>query len=158
MPCSSPHIDTSKLSSILTCPLLPFFLIKLICLCHIIIIIYSSSSFSHQRLSDNKCPQVSRTLLSILADLNNAVVWIFSTRPLISKSSCMCTNPLVIVPRVPLTIGMSVTFMFCIFFSSLARSTYLSFFLVSFNVTLWLTETAKSTVLLVLFLFFVDYY
>ena len=40
------------------------------------------SSFSHQRqqmvfhwsLSDSKSPQISRTLLSILADLNNAVV------------------------------------------------------------------------------------
>ena len=31
-------------------------------------------------LSDSKSPQVSRTLLSILAVLNNAVVWIVSTR------------------------------------------------------------------------------
>ena len=30
--------------------------------------------------------KVSRTLLSILADLNNVVVWMVSTRPLISKS------------------------------------------------------------------------
>ena len=41
----------------------------------------------HWRLSDSKSSQVSRTLLSILADLNNIVVMIVSTRPLISKSS-----------------------------------------------------------------------
>ena len=33
--------------------------------------------------SDGKSPQISRTLLSILADLNNAVVWMVSTRPII---------------------------------------------------------------------------
>ena len=32
----------------------------------------------HWSLSDSKSPQVSRTFSSILADLNNAVVWIFS--------------------------------------------------------------------------------
>ena len=52
-------------------------------------------SFSHQRqlmvfhrsLSDRKSTQVSRTLLSILASLNNAVMWIASARPPTSKSS-----------------------------------------------------------------------
>ena len=38
-------------------------------------------------MSDSKSTQVSRTLLSILADFNNAVVWVVSTCPLISKSS-----------------------------------------------------------------------
>ena len=37
-------------------------------------------------LSDSKSSQVSRTLLSILASLNNAEVWMVSTRPLISIS------------------------------------------------------------------------
>ena len=36
----------------------------------------------HWSLSDSKSPQFSRTLLSILADLNNAVVWMVSTCPL----------------------------------------------------------------------------
>ena len=36
-------------------------------------------------LSDNKSPQVSRTRLSILVDFNNAVVWMVSTCPLVSK-------------------------------------------------------------------------
>ena len=35
----------------------------------------------HWRLSDSKSPQISRTLLSILAVFNNAVVWMVSTRP-----------------------------------------------------------------------------
>ena len=39
----------------------------------------------HWNLSDSKSPQVSRTLLSILGDLNNAVVWMVSTRPLMLK-------------------------------------------------------------------------
>ena len=49
-------------------------------------------------LSDNKSPQVSRTLLSILAVFNNVVVWMVSTRALISKSSSPFNNPLVTVP------------------------------------------------------------
>ena len=83
---------------------------------------------SHWILSDSKSPQVSRTLLCILADLNKAVVWMVSTRPIISKSSSPCTNPLVTVPRAPITIYTTVTFMFPSFFSHLTRSsTYPSF-------------------------------
>ena len=100
-------------------------------------------------LSDDKS-QVSRTLLSILADLNNAVVWIVSTSPVFSKSSSPCTNPLVKVPRAPTTIGIIVTFMCYSFFNPLARSRYLSLFLHSFNFTLWSTGIAKSTILQVL--------
>ena len=51
----------------------------------------------HWSLSDSKSPQVSRTLLSILAVLNNAVVWMVSTRPPTSKSSSPFSNPLVTV-------------------------------------------------------------
>ena len=51
-------------------------------------------SFPHQRypmvfhwsLSDSKSPQVSRTLLSILAVLKFAAVWMVSTLQVISKS------------------------------------------------------------------------
>ena len=59
----------------------------------------------HWSLSDSKSPQVSRTLLSILAVLNNAVVWMVSTRPPISKSSSPFSNPLVTVANAPITIG-----------------------------------------------------
>ena len=54
-----------------------------------------------------KSPLVSRTLLSILTDLNNAAVWMFSTRPLISKYYSPCTNPLVTVPRASITISIT---------------------------------------------------
>ena len=109
---------------------------------------------SHWSLRDSKSPQVSRTLLSILADFNNAVVWMVSTCPLISKSSNPFINPLVTVQRAPITIGINVTFMFHSFFNSLARLRYLSFFSLFFNFTLWSAGTAKSTISQILF----DYY
>ena len=110
-------------------------------------------SFSHQHclmdfhwsLSDSKSLQVSRTLLSILANLNNAIVWMISTCPFI--------NSLVTVPRAPIIIGINVTCMFHSFFRSLIRSGYLSFSL-SFNFTLWSGRTAKSTILQVVFFCF----
>ena len=48
----------------------------------------------HWSLIDSKSPQVSRTLLSILAVLNNAVTSIISTRPPTSKSSRPFNSPL----------------------------------------------------------------
>ena len=93
-------------------------------------------SFSHQRklmlshrsLSGSKSPQVSRALLSILADFNNAVVWMVSTRPLISKSSSPYTNPI--------TISIAVTFIFHSFSVSSKVKTVISivaFFQFYFN-------------------------
>ena len=46
----------------------------------------------HWSLSNSKSHHISKTLLSILADLKNAVVWTVSTRPLISWSSSPYTN------------------------------------------------------------------
>ena len=92
-----------------------------------------------------------RTLHSILAVLNNAVFWMVSTCPSTSKSSSPLNNPLVTVPKAPITIGIIVTFMFHSFFNSLARSRYLSFFSHSFSFILWSAGTAKSTILQVLF-------
>ena len=105
----------------------------------------------HWSLSDSKSPQVSRTLLSILTVLNNAVVWMVSTHPPTSKYSSPFSNPLVTVPNAPITIGKIVTCMFHSFFNSLARSRYLSFFSHSFSFILWSAGTAKSTILQVLF-------
>ena len=105
---------------------------------------------SYWSLCDNKSPKVSRTFLSILAGLNNVVVWIVSTRPVISKSCCPCTNPLVTAPRAPITIGTIVPFMFHGFFNSVAKSWYLSLFSYSFNFILWSAGTAKSRILQVL--------
>ena len=102
---------------------------------------------SHWSLSDSKSPQVSRTLLSILAVLNNAVVWMVSTRPPTSKSSSPFSNPLVTDPNALIKIGIIVTCKFHSFFNSLARSRYLSFFSHSFSFILWSAGTAKSTTL-----------
>ena len=65
--------------------------------------------------------------------------------------SSPCTNPLVTVPKAPITISITLTFMFhSFFFNSLARSRYLSLFSLSFNFILWSTGTGKSTILQVL--------
>ena len=67
-------------------------------------------------LSDRNYPQVSRTLLCILSILNNVVVWTVSTRPVIFKSSSIFNNPLVTVPKAPITIDIIATIMFHRFF------------------------------------------
>ena len=72
-------------------------------------------------LSDSKSPQVSRTLLRILTVLNNAVVWMVSTRPPTSKSSSPFNSPLVAVQKALITIGIIVTFIFHDFFNSLSK-------------------------------------
>ena len=105
----------------------------------------------HWSLRDNKSPQVSRTLLSILADLNNVVIWRILARPSISNSFSSFTKPLGIVPSAPITIGITVTLMFHSFFGSLVRSKYLCLFLFSLIFTLWLTGMAKFTIPQVLF-------
>ena len=109
---------------------------------------------SYWSLSDSKSPQVSRSLLSILTDLINAIIWIVSTRPLISKLSSPFINPLVTVLSTPIKIVITVTFIFHRFFSSLARSRYLSLLWLSFSFTLWSAGTATSTTRQVLVFFF----
>ena len=108
----------------------------------------------NSRLSDSKSPQVSWTLLSILAVFNNALVWMVSTRPPTSKSSRPFNNPLVTVTKAPITIGIIITFMFHSFFNSLSRSRYLSLFSHSFSFILWSSGKAKSTILQIFFFFF----
>ena len=108
----------------------------------------------HESLSDSKSPQVSRILLSILADPNYVIVWMVFTRLRISNSSSPSINPLVTVPSAPITIGITVTFIFHSFFSSLVRSMYLPFFMLSFSFTLWSAGTAKSIIRQVLSFFF----
>ena len=79
-----------------------------------------------------------------------------STWPPTSKSSRPFNNPLVTVPKAPITIGIIVTFMFHSLLNSLARSRYLSLFLHSFSFILWSAGTAKLTIFQVSF--FVNYY
>ena len=88
----------------------------------IIIIILLFWNFFPPRLADGFSQkfvwQVSRTLLGILADLNNAVVRMVSTCPLISKSSNSFINHLRIVLSASIAIGITVNFMFhCLLFS-----------------------------------------
>ena len=104
---------------------------------------------SHWSLSDSKSPQVSRTRFRILVNLNNAVIWMVSTHPLISKSSSPLINLLVTVPSGSFTTSITVTFMFHSFFSSLERSKrsrYLFFFSLSFSFILGTARMAKSTI------------
>ena len=106
----------------------------------------------HWSQSDSKSPQVLRTLLSILTAFNNAVVWMVSNRPLFSKSYSPCSNPLVTVPSALITIGVTVTFTFHSFFSSLARINYLLLLLLSLLLLLLLLLLLSSLLLIYLFL------
>ena len=97
---------------------------KIIIIIIIIIIIESLELFTsalaegfHWSLSDIKSPQVSRTLLSILTVLNNAVVLMVSTPPPISNSSSPFSNPFVTVPNAPIIIDIIVPCMFHSFLS-----------------------------------------
>ena len=98
----------------------------------------------HWSLSDSKFPHVSRTFQSIQADLNSAVVWMVSSdiqSPPVPFSTAPTRNVII------------VTFMFhsFFFFSFLARSKYLSIFLLSFIFILWSAGTARSTSFFFLF-------
>ena len=55
-------------------------------------------------LQEFEWQQVSWTLLSILADLNNVIVWMVSAHPPISNSSSSFTKPLEIIPSTPIII------------------------------------------------------
>ena len=73
---------------------------------------FTSVMLFYWSLSDSKAPQVSRTLLNILADLNNAAVWMVSPSLLVSKSSSPFNNPLVTVQKPPSTIDIMVKYKF----------------------------------------------
>ena len=93
----------------------------------------------HWSLSDRKFLQVSRTLLDILVDLKNS--WMVSICPLISKSSDICTYPLMTASNAPLIISITITFMFHSFFSFFYVLISLS---LSFSFTCGLPEWQSS--------------
>ena len=64
----------------------------------------------------SKSPKISRTLLSVLVDLNSFLVWMIAARPPISNSSIAFTKPLGIVPKAPITIGITIILIFYTFF------------------------------------------
>ena len=109
-------------------------------------------------LSNSKSRQVSRTLLSILAVVNNVVVWMVSTLPPTSKSSSPFSNPIVTVPNAPITIGILLFWEFFtsalaeVFHWSLSDSmsaqvsrTLLSILAVVNNVVVWMVSTLSPT-------------
>ena len=109
----------------------------------------------HWSSSNCKSPQVSRTLLSILAVHNNTAVWVVFTRPPTSKSSSPFNSPLGNVPNAPITIGIIVTFIFhsFFFFNSLQGIILLFPFFQFYSVVSWYSKVynfASS-------LFLVDY-
>ena len=77
---------------------------------------------------------------------NDVGLCIVPTCPLFPKSSSPLTNLLGIVPSAPITIGISATFLFLWFFSSLARTTYLSLFSFTFTFTVvcWYSKVYYS--------------
>ena len=82
----------------------------------------------HWSFSDWKSPQVSATVLTILSDLNNAVLRMVSSCHLISMSSNSFTNSLEIDLTASTIICMTVNFTFHIYFIPLASTgTYLRF-------------------------------
>ena len=113
----------------------------------------------HWSLRDSKSAQVSRTLSSILAALNNLLVRMFSLHPLISKYSSSSNKPLVNVPKALTTVGIIVTFMVHSFFNSLARSRILIFLFTFFQFYSVISRDIKvNDFPSFLFFFFCDYF
>ena len=116
----------------------------------------------HWSLSDKKSPQVIRTLLSILAGLNNDVAWILSTRRFICNSSTCCTNPLVTIPRAPITIRTTITFTFHTFFFQFPSKVLVIIFFFNlfqfYSVVRWDSEVHNSASSLCLLLIITGYY
>ena len=128
---------------------------RLIIITIIIISISISSSFRvftsiitynlHWSLNYSKSPQIYRTLLRILADLSTAMIWAALTLVLVSSSHRFFFSFFGIILRALTMIGITVRFMFHIFFNSLAKSKHLSSFALSIYFTLWSAGTRKST-------------
>ena len=95
-------------------------------------------------LRNRKSPQIFRTLLSILADLNNAIVWSRFV-VLFTILQVPFSKPLGIVPSRPVVIGITVTLIFHRLFSPLEGSKYLFIFSLSLSITLRSAKTAKFT-------------
>ena len=87
----------------------------------------------HWSLNDSKSHQVSRTLLSIRVDLNNAVVEMTSIPAMIYRSFNLFSKPLETVPCVPTN-------------NALDASPNFQFCLCLFSKSLRITPSAPSTV------------
>ena len=107
---------------------------------------------------DGKSPHVSWTLHSILADLNNTVVWMLAISLPISNFSDSISIPFETFPSAPITNSISVTLVFFSFLRPQARSKYLYVFLPPLIFSLWSGGMAKSTVSRFCFLFSLFFY
>ena len=106
-------------------------------------------------LSNIKSFQAFRTLLSIQADLINAIVWMVSIRSPISKSLNPLYEPLGTASSVPFILVIIVTLMFHSFLCSLARSEVFFFhFRFCFIFTSWSTGAVIFAIQQFLFFFF----
>ena len=81
-----------------------------------------------------------------------------STRPLISNSSSSSTNFLVTVPSSLIILTITATFIFHSFFSSPAKSRYLSIFSISFSFTLTERQSPLSFLFIYSFIYFYFYF
>ena len=114
----------------------------------LLFLFYSLRVFDRS-LSDSKSLQVSRTLHSILADRNNALVWIISFISLISN----CFNPLDTVPSAQTTIGITALLLSAPITIGITVTFILTF--CSFSIFILLSVgTTKFTIRLVLLFFF----
>ena len=106
-----------------------------------------------RNLSESKSPQVSRTLLSILADIINTIICVvrffllFTILPVFLPFWTVQGYHFQLVSLLPLCF-------IAFFFSSSARFKYLLIFLSSFIFPLWSAKTVKSTGQQVLFVYF----
>ena len=92
------------------------------------------------------------------ANLINAVIWMVSVRPPISNPSSPLFKLLGTVPSASITTGITVTLMFHCFFSSLARSKYLSLFSFSLILTLRSAGMTKPSIRKTLFFSFLHFF
>ena len=90
--------------------------------------------------------QVSRTLLSIPADQNNAVVWMVSSGPQISDSFSLSYQAFGDCSERTSYNWLHCHLQFPKIFSSQVRSMYLSSLFTFFYFTLWFVSKAKSTI------------
>ena len=99
---------------------------------------YHKLNVFYWSLSDSKSPLVSRTLLGILASLDNVIVWIVTTRTLISKSFNPIINPLLIVLIASISVAISITFNLRSFFQFPSKVLILLFaFFQFYSVVRW---------------------
>ena len=123
-----------------------------------IILLFAMLVIFYWNLNDSKSPQISRTLLSILADLNCAVVWIVLIHLPISNSSSCLFKPLESVPSTPITIGITVNFMFHSFLSFFSKVQVLVslFTFFNFHTVVWWDSKVHYTASFLFFLLIIS--